>query len=71
MEIVFLRSMGVALLALLAGNAPLDVAPPVPVMAGLALGVIVVLGILLVAFVLAAIFVIRRIKKHRANRDRS
>jgi len=53
------------------GAAPLDAAPPIPLLAGLALVAIVLLGIVLAAVVLASVFVIRRIKKHRAHREQS
>jgi heme/copper-type cytochrome/quinol oxidase subunit 2 len=70
MEAVFLKFLGVATLVLLTANAPIDVAPPAPVLAGLALGVIAMLGVLLIVIILVAFLVIRRIKKRRSNRER-
>ncbi len=68
METVFLRLTGALFLALLAGNAPLDVAPPVAA-TGLAAGAIAVLCVLVIAIVVVAFFVIRAVKKIRAARN--
>jgi len=72
MEAVFLRLSAVAFLSWPAGNAPLDVSPPLPEPAAAPnLGGLVVLGVMVVVVILASIFVIRRIKKRRAQRERS
>lgn len=72
MEIIFLRSMGAVLLALLAGNAPLDVGPSTPDgWLFLGLGMLVMLGVAVGAVILVAVLVIRRIKKQRAKREHS
>jgi hypothetical protein len=71
MEAVFWHFLSAATLGLawLAGNVPLDAAPPVALLAGLALAVLVIMGFILLVVVLAAVFVIRRVKKQRAKRE--
>ncbi len=70
MEIVFLRLMGAALLALLAGNVPLDVGPSTPEgWLFLGLGMLIMIGVVVGAVILVAVLVIRQIKKQRAKRE--
>ncbi len=71
MEAVFLRSLGAAILAGLAGIAPLDVGPSPEGFVILGVGALIILGAVVGAVILGSVFVIRRIKKRRAQQERS
>ncbi len=70
MEMVFLRLLAALLTGPLAGNLPLDVAPPTALI-GISLVALVVLFALVVGVIALAVFVIRAIKKNQASKDRS
>jgi hypothetical protein len=54
-----------------AGSVPIDIAPPVGVLAGISLAAMAVLCLFVVGIILAAVLIIRGIKKNRVKKGLS